>query len=194
LFKTYNFVRDNWISLYHPEQQLVPYMNAILAHFDDITFNIDLRDPATEHLQEKIDPYTLLEEFMTIVMKEEEAPTAPHPRMKQRPVSTDSFITAPKPISGGGRGMGPNNFGAAMSSSISKGWGSIKPKGKNKTPNGSGSIATSDKSLESWNERKAKLEHSINNFRENVRWITFTGSTFSELRNAQIHRAVELHE
>jgi hypothetical protein len=161
LFKTYNFVRDNWISLYQPEQQLVPYMNAILAHFDDITFNIDLRDPATEHLQEKIDPYTLLEESMTIVMKEEEAPTDPHPRMKQRPVSIDSLITTPKPMRGGGRGMGPNNFGALTSSLISKGWGSIKPKGKNKTPNGLGSIATSDKSLESWNERKAKLEHSI---------------------------------
>jgi hypothetical protein len=193
LFKTYNFVRDKWISLYHPEQQLVPYMNAILAHFDDITFNIDLRDPATEHLQEKIDPHTLLEEFMTIVMKEEEAPTEPHPPLKQRPVSTDSFITTPKPMRGG-RGMGPDNFGSAMSSKISKGWGSIKPKGKNKTPNGSGSIATSDKSLESWNERKAKLEHSINNFRENLRWITYAGSTFSELRNSQIHRAVELHE
>jgi hypothetical protein len=171
-------------------------MNAILAYFDDITFNIDLRDSATEHLQEKIDPYTLLEEFMTIVMKEEEAPTDPHPRMKQRPVSTDSFITTPngKPMRGGGRGMGPDNFGSAVPSLISKGWGSIKPKGKNKTPNGSGSIATSDKSLESWNERKAKLEHSINNFRENLRWITYAGSTFSELRNSQIHRAVELHE
>jgi hypothetical protein len=118
-------------------------------------------EAATEHLQEKIDPYTLLEESMTIVMKEEEAPTDPHPRMKQRPVSIDSLITTPKPMRGGGRGMGPNNFGALTSSLISKGWGSIKPKGKNKTPNGLGSIATSDKSLESWNERKAKLEHSI---------------------------------
>lgn len=69
--RTYNYVRDAWMSLYDLENMHGPSMARIFSHFQDHRLKIDLRRPATEDLHEKIDPDNLLGEYETVVGKNE---------------------------------------------------------------------------------------------------------------------------
>lgn len=70
--KTYNYVRDAWISLYDLEHLHSPAMDEILAHFQHPNLNLDLRKPAPENLHERIDPDNILHEYEKVVGRSDE--------------------------------------------------------------------------------------------------------------------------
>jgi hypothetical protein len=178
--KTYNYVRDSWMSLYDPENMHGPSMSRIFSHFSDPRLKLDLRKGAPEDLHEQIDPNKLLHEYEIVVGKNEDQVAELH----QLPEAE----LAKLPPRTRGRGGG---FSAIARMAIHSGLEASKMVMKNGGTSRSLSSSQGSEQDEGWRETQSTMEADANNWRtRNLAGITLSNSRFSELRSKHLYQRV----
>jgi hypothetical protein len=178
--RTYNYVRDAWMSLYDPESMHSPSMSRIFSHFSDPRLKIDLRKAALEDLHEQIDPNKLLLEYEIVVGKDEDQAAELH----QLPEAESAKL----PPRTRGRGGG---FSAIARMTIHSGLEASKKVMKNGGASRSLSSSQGSEQDEGWKETQSTMAAGANNWRtRNLAGITLSNSRFSELRSKHIYQRV----
>jgi hypothetical protein len=186
VLKTYNQIRDSWMSLYDPENRNGLSMGIIHSHFNEPQFDLDLRKPAPEDLHEQIDADNLLREFETILggTADEQVEPQPQPQSRERREVEAVRRDARRHGRGGGFGLAARNtFKSTLEAS---------KKALRTNLNGTTGSMSSDHTsehIESWRETQSNLEAKTNNWRtNNLSVVPFANSRFSELRNRHIQQ------
>lgn len=154
--RTYNYVRDAWMSLYDLENLHGPEMSRIFSHFKDPRLKFDLRKPAPEDLHEQIDPDNLLREYEVVVLKDED-------QVVELPLQQLSEAESAKlPPRTRGRGGG---FSAIARMTIHSGLEASKKIMKNGATSRSLSSSQGSEHGDSWKAKQSNMEAHANNWR-----------------------------
>ncbi|KAG4426060.1 hypothetical protein IFR04_000767 [Cadophora malorum] len=173
--RTYNCIRDSWISLYDPEGTHAMSMRKIHEHFEAPRLGIDLRCPAPEDLHEQIDADGLLHEFGTVLGREEGKPS-------ESPLLGLDVSSPPSRTRGRSGG-----FSAIARMAIHSGYEKSKKVARNNGLSRSASSSQGSDSGDSWKQAQSSLESSLKHWRAcNLAGIPL--SDFFDLRSRHIQQ------
>lgn len=184
--RTYNYVRDSWMSLYDPEHLQELSMSKIYLHFMEPRLGLDLRKGAPEDIHEQIDPDNLLCEYELVVGRNCD-PGAGLQQEQPSPPIVEPPKTAARQRARGGAfsSMARRTFNSGLDASkkaVKNGLNGGTPKSESSRPGSE---------HEAWMERQPSMEASANNWRtRNLGRIPFSHSKFSALRSKHIHQPI----
>ncbi|KAH7324046.1 hypothetical protein BKA65DRAFT_568084 [Rhexocercosporidium sp. MPI-PUGE-AT-0058] len=173
--KTYNCIRDAWISLYDSEDRHALSMSKIHEHFQDPRLGIDLRRPAPEDLHDQVDADRLLYEFGTVLGRQE-GKSAELPLLE---LDVASPPARPRGRSGG--------FSAIALMTINSGYEKSKKIAKRNGLSRSMSSSQDSDSGDSWKQAQSSLESGLKQWRA-CNLVGIPISEFFDLRSRHIQQ------
>ncbi len=178
--RTYNCIRDAWISLYDLESTHESSMAKIYEHFANPRLGIDLRSPASDSIHEQVDPDNLLHELGTILGKQEW-------KLAEPPLLEIDAVNPPARTRGRSGG-----FSAIARMTIHSGYEKSKKIVRSNGVSRSMSSSGGSDSGDSWKHAQSSLEADVKHWRAcNLAGIPL--SEFFELRARHIQQpATEL--
>ncbi|KAH7388961.1 hypothetical protein BKA64DRAFT_126212 [Cadophora sp. MPI-SDFR-AT-0126] len=173
--KSYNCIRDAWISLYDPEGTHAMSMGKIYEHFQDPRLGIDLRCPAPEDLHEQIDADGL-HEFGTILGRQEG-------KFTESPLLELDATSPPSRTRGRSGG-----FSTIARMTIHSGYEKSKKIARNNGLSRSASSSQGSDNGDSWKKAQSSLESNVKHWRAcNLAGIPL--SEFFDLRSRHIQQS-----
>ncbi|KAL5315885.1 hypothetical protein ACEPPN_016759 [Leptodophora sp. 'Broadleaf-Isolate-01'] len=173
--RTYNCIRDAWISLYDTDGTHALSMAKIHEHFRNPRLGIDLRYPAPEDLHDQVDADNLLHEFGTVLGR--------HEGKSAEPPLLELDVVSP-PARSRGRSGG---FSAIARMTINSGYEKSKRIARSNVLSRSVSSSQGSDSGDSWKQAQSSLESDVKHWRAcNMAGIPL--SEFFDLRSRHIQQ------